>query len=393
MTCQGKRDAMTGPIRAGLAGGLGAMLIGALAGLALLAALLGLRVTDARDAGLGTGTVDGITAHRLGRFEFSSTAALDLPALMADRGMARRVLWLGASQLYGINQRKPQDRTAGYRVFDALSAEDTDVGVIGLPNATAREHLVLFARLAPAVAPRLLVLGAVYDDMRHPELRPEIASLAQSPPTAAVLGQFKAGRALLEQAAGATAAGPVRQAERGTTSWMTRSEDWIVRRLEAAFGLETLRREGRAAALLTLHKARGFLESLRFRWTRDLSRYRVPVPADAYARNLDAWSAMLRIAARRGIRVLIYIAPRPSDFFPYDPDGYAGFKRDLQALADRHGGHVVSIEDAVPPAHWGEVDITFGFPARDPFHFRDEGHRLMAGALLPEIRRLLDGVE
>lgn len=373
----------------------GLRLMGLLAGAALgigLAIWAVDHAPEAEDAGLGIGTSSGVRAHALGDFEYDSTAALGLPDAMDARGLPRRGLLLGASQLYGINDRSPQDRTVGYRLFDRLSAQGVDLGVSGMANATAREHLILLAALIDRVKPEILVVGAVYDDMRHPEIRPDLLRQVTQPDTARLLAGSQAGRKLFAEASDFNALRPgdsPASPSNADRSWMRRSEAWINDRLEAWIGFQSFRAKGRAAILLTLADTRRFFESLRARWTRDLSAYRVPIPEPAYADNLLAWEALLALAADRGVETLVYIAPRPADFFPYDAAGYARFKADLRELSKATGAALVDIEDAVPPQHWGEVDITFGFPVRDPFHFKNEGHRLMADALLPHIEAML----
>ncbi|MBM3528079.1 MAG: hypothetical protein FJX62_08300 [Alphaproteobacteria bacterium] len=97
---------------------------------------------------------------------------------------------------------------------------------------------------------------------------------------------------------------------------------------------------------------------------------------------------MLDIARMRNIPALVYIAPRPTDFFPFDPTAYAAFKQDLAALAAEREAGFANIEDAVfPDDKFGMADLAFGFYARDPFHFSADGHAQMADALLPHIRR------
>ncbi|NKB56564.1 MAG: hypothetical protein GKS00_09525 [Alphaproteobacteria bacterium] len=367
-----------------------ALLIGALLGVATLTAGLMLHERSAAESGLGINTTSGVTPHdTLGAFEFDSPAGLTLDRIMTTRGLPRRTLWLGASQLYGINDRKPKDRTVAYRVFSVLAAEGVDLGVIGLPNGTPREHLILLASLAPRVEPDLLIVGAVYDDMRHPEIRPSLDMAAGQSPARDVLARYTAGREILASRNQPEGPSTAQQTIRRKESWTQRSEAWLTATLEDTFGFTTARKKGRGLVVLTLLELRRFFELQRFRWTRDLSNYRVQIQLESYRGNLTAWEAMLELAERRGIAVLIYIAPRPADFFPYDPEGYAAYKRDLHRLAKRYGARLLSIEDAVPPQYWGEVDITFGFPVRDPFHFKNAGHELMAKALLPEIQRAL----
>jgi lysophospholipase L1-like esterase len=131
------------------------------------------------------------------------------------------------------------------------------------------------------------------------------------------------------------------------------------------------------------------VESLRARYTRDLSRYRVPILPQSYAANWRAWDEMLAATKAAGIPTLVYIAPRPTDFYPFDPAGYDAFKRDMERLARRQEAAFANFENVVPNNMWGLVDISFGFYARDPFHFTAEGHALFGRAMVPEIRRSL----
>lgn len=366
------------------------LLLGIALGIIALIVILGTRERSVTEAGLGINTTSGIRPHAvLGDFEYDSPADLALDRGMKRRNLPRRALWLGASQLYGINNRKAGDRTAGFKIYETLVKDGIDLGIIGLPNATPQEHFVLLASLAPRIKPALLVLGAVYDDMRHAEIRPAIYKTSQQSPARDLLARFPSGRAILSERGPALPKHAARPVIRRDTSWMHRSEAWLTAQLEAAFGFMTARQEGRGLVILSLQKLRRFFELQRFKFTRNISSYRVPIPLESYRTNLKAWGAMFELAAARKIKVLVYIAPRPADFFPYDATGYANYKRDLRQLANRYDARLISIEDAVPPQHWGEVDITFGFPVRDPFHFKGTGHALMAKALLPEIRRAL----
>ncbi|MEX0751336.1 MAG: hypothetical protein WD073_00215, partial [Xanthobacteraceae bacterium] len=234
-----------------------------------------------------------------------------------------------------------------------------------------------------------LVIGAVYPDMRHDIIRKEIAELLRDPQTRGRLERTERGREILmripaepqERAASAS------ESKQNDASPMTRTERAVTEVLESWIGLETLRGAGRALVRLTLEDVRRYFESLRARYTRDLSRYRVPILPQRYRENMKAWRAIFETARDAKIPMLVYIAPRPGDFYPFDADGYGQFKRDIEALARETGAAFVNLEDAVPNREWGEVDLSFGFLVRDPFHFTAQGHALMAEALLPHIKR------
>ena len=366
-----------------------AVIVGMLVGLAVMVLLVRLLPRDAAGAGLGLNTQGVYDVHPRGRFHFGVTAG---PAFMdAARQFdpARTVLWLGASQVYGINNYHPPEHNVAYRVFDALISDQVAVLTLSFPLASPQEHEVMLDSLVGKVRFSGLIIGAAFGDMRHAGLRQEVAQALDDQAVRARIEQTEAGRRLVAEASREQRKTPIAQVQRGELSLMDRTEGWITGRMNEWFGMENFRRAGRAWVLLGVQETRRYLESLRARYTRDLSHYRVEMLEQNYRANWAAWQQMLAVAKAEGVPTLVYVAPRPTDFFPFEPGTYERFKRDLAALALSNGAAFVNIEDAVPNQYWGLVDIGFGFYARDPFHFTAEGHALMANALLPHIRRLV----
>ena len=71
------------------------------------------------------------------------------------RGSTRAALWLGNSQLHGVNQWKEGDETAPARLFAHLHERGLDLITLSQPNANLQEHLVLYAYAADAPAAAL----------------------------------------------------------------------------------------------------------------------------------------------------------------------------------------------------------------------------------------------
>ena len=222
-----------------------------------------------------------------------------------QRNPAKRFLWLGASQLYGVNDRQEDDRAAPWIVFDAFRKQNIDVLSFAQPNGYPEEHLILFEHINKQIGLDGLIIGLVYDDMRESGIRPQIA--------AALAGPRKNSPELSSHA-------PVNRTavHNGLETWQQISERWLTAALEECCAQETLRAEARGQIALGLADARRFMESLRARYTRDLSSYRIAIPAANYAKNRRALIDILDTARVHGIPVLMYIAPRPTDFFPYD---------------------------------------------------------------------------
>ena len=104
-----------------------------------------------------------------------------------------------------------------------------------------------------------------------------------------------------------------------------------------------------------------------------------------YDRNMQALTALLRLARARGIPVIGYISPLRQDLAPpYDPGEYARWKGSLAKLFPENGAKLISLETLVPPADWGTSgrigDVDF-------IHFRNSGHQLVAHAMLHYAQR------
>jgi hypothetical protein len=368
---------------------------GGILGLAAVVAFLVAHPREASQAGLGLNTVEVFDQHSRGTFHLGGQhPPAEVRDVVHGFGAMPKLLWLGASQLYGINAYQPGHRSAAYQVFDALIPDNVATVTVSLPLAFPEEHEIVLQYLLAREKVSGVVIGAVYGDMRHDAVRATVAQLLDDADTRRRIEGTEHGRRLVARAQiketdkAATVPGP----DRDAPSLMAVTEERITDIGEKAFRLETLRKAGRGWTILTLEDIRRYFESLRARYTRDLSSYRVPMIAKNYEANREAWREMMAAAKKAGTPMLVYIPPRPTDFFPFEPAGYEAFKRDIEQLAAQNSAAFVNLENVVPNALWGEVDLSFGFNVRDPFHFRAEGHTLLAQALLPHIRKhLIEG--
>ncbi len=302
-----------------------------------------------------------------------------------------RTLVMSASQLYSINDYSAGQVTAPWRMTDHLLSKGHGLVALSLPNMNFQEQLIAWLRIAELAPLDGLVLPLVYDDMREDGVRPGIALATREPGVTATLTTWAVGQTLLARLNAPAA--PIATSMAGTVrkdpSTQERTEDWLTGALEDCCGLMSLRAEARGQIALATRQTIHRISQWRNLHTRDSSALRIPVPPANYQTNRAALEAILADAARRGTRVLLYVVPRPTDFFPYDPAGYAAFKADMADLARTHGARLVNLEDLVPNEEWGVTDITVGYPIRDHFHFRASGHQRLADALTPLVEELV----
>ena len=339
------------------------------------------------DAGLGINTIKKMDAHKKRKVFYSSLS--NVLSAAENNKTAKKYYWLGASQLYGINDFKLGDLTAPSIVLDNLYKNNTELFTLSYPNAYPSEHLIIAQHILANTKADGLILGAVYDDMREKGIRIEIARALQNDNTRIELNKFPYGASLVSLSDVVLGSKELKNgAKKISSNLMERSEHIIIDFIEWHFNAESIRQEGRGQVTLFIIKIRQFIEGLRARYTRDISNYKYPIPEDRYADNWKAWTEILKLSQRKKIPVLIYIAPRPVDFFPYEKLKYESFKNSLQKISNVYNASFINLEDLVKSDLFGMVDTNFGFPVRDPFHFQGKGHVLLAGEVIKALKDL-----
>lgn len=292
----------------------------------------------------------------------------------ARRGLARRVVWLGNSQLYAINQQRRGDVTAPVLLARALRPRGVEVQAFGLPNASLVEFYLMWTVQRRAAKTDVLVVPLFLDDTREGAARDSWREVVLAPDIRSQLGQTATGRAVLA-ALPATApdeAGETRnaKAEAAITNW-----------LERCCGFQTMRERARGQISIQAFNLRNTVFDVRADTVRPL------VPAN-YRANLAAFEQLLVEARTAGTQVVAYIPPLRQDVAPpYLPADYARFKAETRALAERHGAILVDADTVVPGPLWGTkaAPRLGGGTELDFMHYQAAGHALLTRRLEPII--------
>jgi hypothetical protein len=287
--------------------------------------------------------------------------------LQTKRQGAIRALWLGNSQLHGINQRKENDRTAPILVTESARLMAIDLVTLSQPNASLQEHLHIFEYALSEHTISLLILPIVFDDLRENGIRKSLELPSQHDMT-----------------------GDPPNANSPLTLTHGDLQTMTEEKLEAIFSdmFEFWERRGelRGQIALTLYQTRNSIFQI------DPSSTRRMIPG-RYKKNMNSLVAILHTARNRQIPVLAYIPPLRGDVpRPYDPDEYASFKRQINTIVRTSGVYFVDLENLVPGEYWGEKSGTsLGRAAElDFMHFQGKGHKLLAQAIKQEMISMSD---
>jgi hypothetical protein len=331
------------------------------------------------------GMTGGESGHSAIRYDISKGGELGryLP-FMPDARAQPLVILCGMSQMYAINETKPGDETISERMDDETAPKGTRVFGLAAPNLCNEEALLLFltAISNPRTKPRVFVYGLCFDKFRNIDLRPtyqtflaqrpELLELWESTARAAATKYPQASQKMLASRYEAVVAGS-KSNEEGVES---RLRPVIARWVP----LVADRKELNAAIQFQAYLLRNKL--LRIKPTT-----KRPIIEGRNQLNREFLQLMIDVAHQQQAKLALYVIPlNPLHENPYVPEQYAQFKQWSEALCRGQGIPFVNIENAVPAEHWG----TF-LDGPDFKHFKGEGHRLTAQALLKEFGPLLLG--
>ena len=291
------------------------------------------------------------------------------------RGAVRSVLWLGNSQVHAVNQQKPGETNAPPILFRLLSARGLDLITLTQPNANLEEHYVLFEYVRHHSPTRVLILPAVFDDMREEGLRADVAILTKDPETRVALERTAVGAMLLRSAQAADGENIDTKGISGTPQEKMESavNNWLAGHSE----LWASRPELRGRFLLSLFFARNMIFGIKPTTKRKVIRGR-------YEANFAALEATLQAGREDGIKAILYIAPlRGGVEIPYERSEYEKFKLDVARIASSYGARFANLETLVPDNLWGMKPNTSLEEGEelDFMHFQAAGHGLLATRL------------
>lgn len=317
----------------------------------------------------------------------------DLDQCLKDLPPARgrtRLLWLGWSQLYAINDYHPGDRVAASLMVDRLASLGVDLIAVAMPNINPREELVVYEYVRQRLHLDGLIVAAWLQGTKQEGIRPEWQAALASEPLRNRLQSLPSGAGILAlkevpdaQSVPVPASQAGSQNERVSTQQMV--EEWLLRHLNESFPLWRLRNQAQGTLRLALRDSKAQVLRLRnLILGLHAETWYNPIPESRYLINVQAFTDLVEQARHDNLPILVYVPPRPTDaHFPFDPDLYARYKVQMERMAVQQGARFVNLEDCVKGPVWGKIENGAGEIVTDYSHFTAQGHAQLATALLP----------
>lgn len=300
--------------------------------------------------------------------------------VLPDAKPRKLIAWFGNSQLHTINQFKKGDHLVPYWFRQLGSCPDCMVPLgFSLPNANLQEYLLLSHFVSRHLPINVLLLELVFDDLREDGLRGDFSRILSADLRGDV-DRFPLGKETLVLFDTQSSKNGGAQENPGLAGFVQQSiEETLTKGLGEVWPLWKDRPQLRASLLTDLYWLRNWALNIKPTTVRTMIKPR-------YDRNMLALKGILSDFGKRGIPVVMYVAPIRQDHpLPYDTIQYDQWKQELEKLAVSYSATFVNLEKLVPNEMWGtyhEGDVDF-------MHFQGSAHKLLANALFPLVQSVM----
>lgn len=303
------------------------------------------------------------------------------------RGKKEVIFCLGNSQTHGINQMKNGESTYNDLLFDEFASQDLNVLTHSIPNANLQEFYLLFSYWTTQVPIKYLTLPVFMDDLRETGIRQIYMPLLSE------IGFQLSSEEGIDQKINSQLSQQLLTSDESQDmlgikeTVQEKTEKYLNNELGDHFTSWNYRPQIRGQLFTNLYILRNTLLGIDAQTKRKMISSRMN-------ENMAALNALLKLAANKGIKVVLYIPPIRQDVeIPYELKEYELFKATIEKVSsDFPGIYFYNLEDIVPGEYWGMKDATnlSGKPEYDFMHFQFEGHRNLANALIPKLQSIIN---
>jgi len=281
------------------------------------------------------------------------------------------VLWLGNSQLHGINDYQLGDLNTPQIMFDTQLANNLYTIVISPPNGNLQEHLLTYEYLKHKMPIKYLILSLVFDDTREDDIR-DISKLLDDTLTNNSLNRYK----YFNDSYKIEEENFNFNSDAIQKTIQERTEAFFNKYLDENFGIW----EHRATIRTNINKNLYYLRNRIFGIDPLTKRKLLYGP---YNKNLNALTFLVQETIIDNIPCILYIAPIRQDLeIPYYTNEYEKFKKETLSIANTHKIKFLNLEKIVPPEYWGYREIFENSVEYDFMHFKEEGHKILVDTLV-----------
>ena len=276
-------------------------------------------------------------------------------------------MWLGNSQLHTINEKKNNDKTSSFYLFEKFFNKGYFTLTLSQPNANLQEHLLIYDYVSSFNEIELLILPLVFDDFRETGIRENLIELLNNKNIITNLKKSSIGTKLLEN-------NIKKNISTKDSTPQEFSEEYLNKKLSNISSVWDNRDFYRSSIIINLRNIRNFIFRI------DPSSIRKVIP-QRYEDNFLALKEITKLSKKNRTKTILYIAPIRNDVpLPYDLKEYDNFKSQMYSFSKVNNIPIYNFENIIPNEEWG-YNINGESKELDFMHFKAMGHKILAEEL------------
>lgn len=306
---------------------------------------------------LALGKENIIVTNKVNQQEFLCTSAeniLNCIKFLQNKNLKKKILWIGNSQLNGVNQGSLNSKIAPYLVSEYFYKKNVGVIAFVAPNISFQEYSKVISYFVSNVDLDYILLPLVFDDTRENDIRKNLIEKEQD-----LISDKK-------------------------LSLQEISEEKIINFLDNNMNWTQIRSQAQGFIYEFLYRFRNYIFNINPTTVRKSIK---PI----YNKNISSLNQVLEKLKNHKVETIMYVAPIRNDVgLPYTPQEYSQFKNTMQNLAKDYSINFYNLENIIPENFWGAKAATkLGVEYEIDFmHFKEEGHLILA----IEIIKILENI-
>jgi len=307
---------------------------------------------------LALGKENVIVINKIHDQEFLCSSAdniLNCIKFLSNKDFKRKILWIGNSQLNGVNQGNLNSKIAPYLVSEYFYKKNIGVIVFAAPNISFQEYYQVISYLLSNIDFEYVILPLVFDDTRENDIRNNLIEKKQD--------------LILDK----------------KISLQELSEEKIINFLDQNINWTQIRSQSQVFIYEFLYRFRNYIFNINPMTVRKSIK---PI----YNKNISYLDKTLEKLKNYKIESIMYVAPIRNDIkIPYDLQEYYQFKNTMQNLAKDYSVNFYNLENIIPGNFWGKkIGTKLGVEDEIDFmHFKEEGHLIIANEMIKILENII----
>ncbi len=273
---------------------------------------------------------------------------------LKSKDFKKKILWIGNSQLYSVNQGTSYSKIAPYLVSEYFYNKQIGVIAFVAPNISFQEYSQVINYLLSNIGLDYIILPLVFDDTRENSIRNNLTDKKED---------LSLKKISLQEIS-----------EQKITNFLDKNINWT-----------QIRSQSQGYIYEVLYRFRNYLFNINPTTVRKSIK---PI----YEKNIKSLNETLKKVKDNKIESILYVAPIRNDVkIPYDLQEYSKFKNKMEILAKDFSFTFYNLENIVPENFWGKKTGTkLGIMDEIDFmHFKNEGHSILANEMIKILENVI----